>query len=79
MASELGHELGKLILYCHVGGNTPDLYGIQLGGQHFFFVRIQVHVGLPGGLDFLMAKPLGYHQDIEPHLNQEGGAGVPKS
>ena len=36
-------------------------------------------VGLPGGLDFLMAKPLGYHQDIEPHLNQEGGVGVPKS
>lgn len=76
---KLGHELGKLILYCHIGGNAMDLYGIQLGSQHLFLVWIKMGVGLPGCLDLPMAQAPRYHQDIKSHLNQKGGVGMPKS
>ena len=61
MALELGHEIRKLIFDCQVGGNTLYFYGIQLGGQHLFLVRIQMGVGLPGCLDLLMAQAPRYH------------------
>ena len=76
---KLGHELGKLILYCHIGDNAMDLYGIQLGSQHLFLVWIKMGVGLPGCLDLPMAQAPRYHQDIKSHLNQKGGVGMPKS
>ena len=45
MVLELSHELCKLIFDCQVGCNALDFYSIQLGSQHFFFIRIQM--GIP--------------------------------
>ena len=77
MILELSHELCKLIFDCQVGRNALDFHSIQLGGQHFFFIRIQMGIGLPGCFNLFMSQALRYHQDIKAHLDQQRGVGVP--
>ena len=77
MALELSHELCKLIFDCQISGNALDFHGIQLSSQHFFFVWIQMGIGLPGCFNLFMAQALRYHQDIKTHLDQQRGVGVP--
>ena len=74
---ELLHGIEQLLLNGDIGSKAANLDGIQLCGQHFLFVWIEVSVCSSGGLYIFVAKRLGYHQDIEIYFDQERHMGVP--
>lgn len=62
-----------------IGRDALCLYFPQPESNLAVLVRVEMAVCVQGNLDRGVPHAPGNLQDVEPHLNQEGGMGVPES